>query len=208
MASPGWIAFAVTVAAIVSKDWLYRWTFAVGKRRHSVALQANAWHHRSDALSSIPVAVVVVVALFWPSLAFLDSVGAVVVAVFLFQAAYKIIRPSLNELLEFGAPVALRRDIEALAMGVPGVLSVHAIRSRYAGSELFVDLHIQVDPQMTVEDGHAISSKVCDLIHRHAPNVLDVLVHLEPYKGSTGLLTCAQNTKNTGQKTCATLTGK
>ena len=185
MAAPGWLAFAVAAASIVSKEWLYRWTMRTGRRLHSVALQANAWHHRSDALSSIPVATVIVIALFWPSLAFLDSVGAVVVAVFLAQAAYKIIRPSLNELLELGAPKALQRDIEALAMEIPGVRSVHAIRSRYAGAALFIDLHIQVHPKTTVEDGHAISSKVCSVIHCHTANVLDVLIHVEPYKAAS-----------------------
>jgi cation diffusion facilitator family transporter len=181
-ATPGWPAFWVAVISVVSKEWLYQWTKRVGRKTHSLALQANAWHHRSDALSSIPVAIVVFAARFWPQLAFLDSVGAAIVAAFLLQAAYKIVRPAFNEILEFGAPRQMMADIVQLAKDVPGVMNVHGIRSRYAGANLFIDLHVMVNPKLTVEEGHAITSKVCDVIHANTQNVIEVLVHLEAYK--------------------------
>jgi len=181
--APGWPVFVVALISVVSKEWLYRWTMRVSRTTQSVALHANAWHHRSDALSSIPVAIVVCIAYFYPSLAWLDSVGALIVALFLIQAAYRIIRTSLNELLEFGAPKRLRRDIKALARSIPGVKDVHGLRSRYLGSSLFIDLHVLVDPDMTVREGHEITSKVCDAIHAATKEVSEVLVHLEPYKG-------------------------
>ena len=180
---PGWPAFWIAVVSVVSKEWLYQWTKRVGRKTRSLALQANAWHHRSDALSSIPVAIVVFAARFWPKLAFLDSVGAIVVAAFIIQVAYKIVRPAFNELLEFGAPRQMTEDLVQLAKSVPGVLEVHGIRSRYAGANLFIDLHVMVDPNLSVKEGHAITSRVCNAIHAHTQNVIEVLVHLEAYKG-------------------------
>jgi len=182
--APGWPVFVIALMSIISKEWLYRWTTRAARKTQSVALQANAWHHRTDALSSIPVAIVVCIAYFRPNWAWLDCVGAFIVALFLIQAAYRIIRTALNELLEFGAPKRLRKNIEALARSIPGVKDVHGLRSRYVGSSLFVDLHVQVDPNMTVRDGHEITSKVCDAIHVATKEVSEVLVHLEPYKGN------------------------
>ena len=183
---PGWPAFYTACASIVAKEALYRWTTRVGRCTHSAALQANAWHHRSDALSSIPVALAIGASRQWPNLAFLDNAGAVVVAVLLAQAALKIIRPAVAELMELGAPAGFTQDIEATALSVEGVKSVHAIRSRYAASQLFIDLHVQVDPAMSIAEAHDISSRVCSAIHAREPAVLDVLVHLEPYRGEDG----------------------
>lgn len=179
--SPGWVAFWVAAVSIIVKEGLYQWTTAVGRRTQSLALQANAWHHRSDALSSLPVALAIAASRLFPALAFLDSVGAIIVAFMLLHVAYRIMRAAVGELAEIGAPPALAKNIAAIARGVPGVLNVHSIRTRYSGARLMVDMHVMVDPGLSVRAGHEISSKVCAAIHRHSSETLEVLTHIEPF---------------------------
>ncbi len=177
----GMPALLVAVISIISKEVLYRWTFSRGRKVRSMALMANAWHHRTDALSSIPVAIAVGVALVKPDWGFLDHVGAAVVSIFIFQAALKIILPSLNKLADASAPKELVESIETVASAYPGVRHVHNIRTRYIGCmDLAADFHIEVDGDLTVRDGHDISEKVRQNIIDKLDEVTDVVVHLEP----------------------------
>lgn len=178
----GWIAFGAALVSIVSKEILYRWTVAVGKRIKSSAVMANAWHHRSDSLSSIPAALAVLGAKIHPAWAFLDHMGAVVVSIFIFQAAWQIARPALGELVDAGAPEQDRERIRAIAMETDGVRQVHAIRTRYVGSGLQVDLHVLVDSAITVRRGHEISGAVKHGLLAEGPDVVDVVVHVEPFE--------------------------
>ncbi|MDD3564629.1 MAG: cation diffusion facilitator family transporter, partial [Methanothrix sp.] len=140
-------------------------------------------HHRSDALSSVPAALAVAGAALLPGLAILDHLGAIVVSIFILQAAWKIVRPSLEQLIDRGAPEEIRRGIEQLARATPGVQEVHAIRTRHIGSGIEVDLHVLVDPELTVEEGHEISEEVKRRLIDYVSDVVDVVVHLEPYRG-------------------------
>jgi len=157
---PGWIAFIAAVVSIVTKEILYRWTIAVGRRIRSQAMIANAWHHRSDALSSIPAALAVAGAAIHPSWSFLDHVGAVVVSLFILQAAWKLGWPALQQLIDSGAPRADREQIRTIALDTESVIAVHSIRTRHIGSGLQVDLHVLVDGTMTVRAGHDVSHEV------------------------------------------------
>jgi len=181
---PEWIAFAAALLSIVSKEILYRWTLAAGQRIKSLALIANAWHHRSDALSSIPAALAVAGAVIHPAWAFLDHVGAAVVSLFIFQAAYRIIRPEFAKLIDSGAPEAALERIRRIALETEGVRRVHRIRTRYVGgTSLAVDLHVKVDPEIPVREGHDISEEVKRQLLENGPEVVDVVVHLEPCEG-------------------------
>lgn len=180
--TPDLIAFAAVLVSIICKELLYRWTISVGTRIKSMPLIANAWHQRSDALSSIPVAIAVAVAVISPDWAFVDHVGAVIVSLFIYRVAFKIMRPSMAALCDAGASKEDVLKIEGIARGIDGVLGVHKIRTRYLGSSnLSVDLHIQVDRNDTVEKGHEISEIVKTQLIKKGPSVLDVVVHLEPY---------------------------
>ncbi len=181
---PKWIALVAALVSIASKETLYRWTAAAGRRIRSMPLTANAWHHRSDSLSSIPAALAVGGAMIHPAWSFLDHVGAVVVSLFIFQAAFKIIFPEMGKLLDSGASEETLRHIHSLALGVPGVRYVHRLRTRYCGSTcLAVDLHIKVDGNLTVDAGHDISEIVKRELLASDSDIVDVVVHLEPYKG-------------------------
>lgn len=177
---PGWIASYAAMASIVTKEILYRWTAAVGKKIKSQALAANAWHHRSDAISSLPVLLAVTGALIFPSWSFLDHVGAAIVSVFILHAAMKIIWPAVSELIDAGAPEEIQKKIAEIACRTSGVREVHAVRSRYISSSIQIDMHIVVDGNMSVQEGHTIADNVENSIISGIPEVLEVVVHVDP----------------------------
>ena len=178
--SPGWVAFFAALVSIISKEYLYRWTLSEGRRIDSLSVQANAWHHRSDALSSIPALIAVTGAVLFPTWPLLDQAGALIVSAFILHAAFKILSPRIAEIVESGAPRHVRQRIAEIAGAVEGVQEVHGLRSRYVSSHLHVDLHVLVDPGMSVQAAHDIATEVSRRIVRDAPRVLDVVVHIEP----------------------------
>lgn len=183
---PSGVALGVSLASIAIKEVLYRWTARVGREVKSPALVANAWHHRSDAISSIPAAVAVGVALIDPEWVVVDRVGAVVVCLLILQASWRILRPALDQLVDTGAPAAARKRIEELALEVDGVEDAHAVRTRYVGSELAVDLHVEVDGGLSVGEGHSIAVAVRRKLLEDGPDVTDAVVQIEPHKLPTG----------------------
>lgn len=178
---PGWIALVGVVLSIVLKEGLYHWTIAVGRQTKSSALIANAWHHRSDALSSIPALIAVTAAALHPDLAFIDHVGALVVALVILNVSWGILRPAIAELADRGASQKDREKIEAIVAEIDGVRHVHAIRTRKMGAGLFVDAHVAIDGKMTIWQGHQISEAIKHELIANGPEILDVLVHLEPF---------------------------
>lgn len=181
-AAPTGIAFVVALVSIVVKEALYRWTARVGREVHSPALVANAWHHRSDAISSIPAAAAVAMAMIDPEWAVVDRVGAVVVCLLILQASWHILRPAIDQLIDAGAPASDRRRIEELALQVDGVEAAHAVRTRYVGSDLAVDLHVEVDGGLSVGEGHTIAVAVRRKLVEEGPNVTDAVVQIEPHR--------------------------
>ena len=180
IAPPGWIAVLAAFASIACKESLYRWTAITGRRIKSPALAANAWHHRTDALSSLPVLVAVAGARIFPTWSFLDHVGAVVVSIFILHASIKIIWPSLSELIDVGAPIETQRKIRDIALRNKNVLQVHDIRTRFISSSVLVDLHIVVEGSISVREGHNIADDVRDRITQEIPEIIDVIVHVDP----------------------------
>lgn len=177
---PNAIALVAALLSLVIKEILYQWTARVGKKTGSAALTANAWHHRTDALSSIPVAAAVATAMIDHRLVVVDKIGALVVGLFILHAAFRIIRPALDQLIDAGAPQGQRESLEKLAVEVQGVHAAHALRTRYVGSELAVDLHVEVEPELSVADGFEIASRVKRELMEQGPGVADVMVQIEP----------------------------
>ncbi len=177
---PGWIAVLAALVSIICKEAIYRWTARTGRRLKSAALAANAWHHRTDALSSLPVLIAVAGAKVFPSWSFLDRLGAVVVSIFIIHASMKIIWPALGELIDAGAPAETRKKIREIAHKNENVLQVHDIRTRYISTSIQVDLHIVVEGLLTVRQGHAIADDVRDRIIAEIPEIVGVIVHVDP----------------------------
>jgi len=177
---PGWIALVAAMVSILTKEILYRWTAASGKKIKSPALAANAWHHRTDAISSIPVLIAVGGALIFPSWSFLDLVGAIVVSIFVMYASLKIIWPGISELVDAAAPRDIQKKIVKIACNNPGVHEVHKVRTRYISTSILVDMHIVVDGSISVREGHAIADEVENQIINSISNVLGVVIHVDP----------------------------
>ncbi len=178
----GWVAILGPLLSIIFKEILYRMTVRVGVRVKSTAVISNAWHHRSDALSSLPALVAVAASVINPDWAFVDHIGALIISIFILKVSWDILSPSLSELIDRGASIREQEAIKKLASGVTGVKEVHAIRTRKFSSSLHVDLHILVEPEISVRSGHEISEQVKKVLIDQGPEVLDVIVHLEPYK--------------------------
>ena len=179
---PGLIALIAALISLSSKEALYHWTVSVGEKAKSSALIANAWHHRSDGLSSIPAAMAVVGARLVPEWHFLDQVGAIVVSVFVLQAAYRIAWPALKELADTGAPADECGAIVDSCLNVEGVRATHKLRTRRIGHGWQVDIHVQVDGDLTVRHGHDIAGKVKQCLVDEGPSIIDVIVHIEPWE--------------------------
>lgn len=177
---PGAIALVAAAVSILLKEGIFRWTRHVGKKVNSIALAANAWHHRLDALSSIPVLIAVAVTMIHPPWFMLDHLAAFFVAVLVFGAALKIILNGFKELVDEGAPQEVCLRIRDVAMADERIRHVYNIRTRYAGNNLQVDLHVAVNGDLSVHEGHRIAEGVQKRIIEAGPHVIDVIVHIEP----------------------------
>jgi cation diffusion facilitator family transporter len=174
------IALTGSLLTILLKEWLFRATRKVGHRVNSPAVIANAWHHRSDAFSSIPVVIAVGASAYNPDWHFLDQIGALIVAAMILKAAWDIVKPALAELIDVGASAQDYQQIVELAQSVSGVISVHKVRTRRSGAGLYVDLHALVDGKITVCAGHDIATQLQRKLIVSGPSVADVVVHIEP----------------------------
>lgn len=180
--TPQLIAFVVAVISIISKELLYRYTVKKSEILKSSALKANAWHHRSDAISSLPVAVAIIISSIFPNLAFVDYIGAILVSIFIIYPAFKMIKDSVSNLLDESVDKETFEEISKIASNVPNVIDAHDIRTRKIGEAIFVDMHILVDKNITVKEGHDIAKAVKKTLLKQNSNILDVLIHIEPYE--------------------------
>ena len=178
-AVPGLMAFVVALVSVVAKEGLYRWTHAVAKRLNSPATEANAWHHRADAISSIPVAVAVAAAHFFPALKWLDAAGAVLVAAFILRVAWQIVKPAFLELTDARCD-DVAAAVERTACAVPGVRRVHKVRIRRYGGAFQCDLHVQVARDNSISQAHAIGHEVKTAVLAADIGMTDAVIHVEP----------------------------
>jgi cation diffusion facilitator family transporter len=173
-----WIA----AANVVLKEMLYRVNMTIGERIGSQSLVANAWDHRSDALCSLAV-VIGIAAVRWGGERFIwaDEAAALVVVAAILWSAWRLLSTNAAELMDQQADEQIVDQVRQAARSAPGVMSVEKIRIRRSGMEYFADLHVEVDPQLTVERGHAIGHEVKSKLVEKITALRDVLVHLEPY---------------------------
>ncbi len=176
----GWIALWGPALSIVAKEILFWMTIGVGKKINSSALISNAWHHRSDAISSIPALIAVIITALKPEWQFVDQLGALIIAGFIFKVAYEIIKPALMELTDSTIPQEELEKLGEIVLSVEGVRNYHALRTRQSGPYHFVDLHIQVCPSITVKEGHDIASEVREVLITEGNQIAEVIVHTEP----------------------------
>ena len=180
-AEPRVIALIAAVVSIIVKEWLYHYTVSCGRKINSPAVIANAWHHRSDAFSSIGTTFGIGGAIFLGSdWRILDPIAAVIVSLFVLKVGWSIAKGSVNELLECSLAMADKQKIMAIVGDVVGVSHPHNLRTRRVGNAIAVDVHIRVAPTMSVADAHKLTTEIEHNIRQGFGEKSFVSIHVEP----------------------------
>ncbi len=175
---PGMLALVVAALSVLAKEWLYHYTVRAAKKVRSNLLKANAWHHRSDAISS--VVVIVGVAGTMAGLDYLDALAAAFVALMVAKIGWDLGWQSIKELVDTGLEVERVEAIRSTIINVQGVQALHMLRTRRMGADALVDVHILVHPKCSVSEGHQIAEAVRARVVRDVEEVTDVMVHIDP----------------------------
>ena len=178
---PTWIALAMAVVSIVTKEWLFRYTRSAARKISSTAMEANAWHHRSDAFSSLATLAGVAGAIYLrPDSSFLDPLAAVIVSALIIAMSCNMAKTSVMELLEASLPDKESDRIRDIIVSTQGVKDFHHLRSRKNGNTVIVDFHIKLDPDISLKAAHDIATEVENRIKEEfSPAVVNI--HMEPY---------------------------
>ncbi len=179
--APGMLAFWAAVVSIVLKEAVYRYSIIKAKKLNSKALEANAWHHRSDALSSIGTAVGIGGAIFlgqrWT---ILDPIASVVVGAFIVKVAFDLLKNGIGDLMEQSLPDKVEDEILKLVAELPGISEPHELRTRRIGNHYAIELHILMDGNISLKEAHDKASEVEDVLRQHYGEETHVAVHVEP----------------------------
>ena len=179
--APGMLAFWAAIVSIVLKEAIFRYSIIKAKKLDSKAVEANAWHHRSDALSSIGTAIGIGGAIFlgerW---AILDPIASVVVGAFIVKVAFDLLKNGIGDLMEQSLPDQVEDEILKLASGVPGVSMPHDLRTRRIGNHYAIELHILMDGDISLKEAHDKASEVENVLKKRYGEETHVAVHVEP----------------------------
>lgn len=179
---PTTLALIGAAVSIVTKEALYRYTVRTGRRIRSPLVVANAWHHRSDAFSSVAVLLGVAGARLRPSWHILDAYAALLVSFFIVKVGLDILRESLREFTDTSPGPEVLAEIRRCTLGVEGVIDAHDLKVRTSGGRYQMETHIVVDGRMTVREGHKIAKAVEDCLRQDIENLDRIIVHLDPAK--------------------------
>ena len=173
------IALIFAALAIISKEGLYQYTMVVAKRLDSKMLMANAWHHRSDAISSILVAIGVAGSVIF-EIPWLDAAAAIIVSVMIFYMGARLILDSTMELVDTALDPERTAEISQFIGNIEGVDHMHLLRTRKMGNTVLADVHLQVNSYLSVSEGHYIAEKVIHELRDEFPEMHDITVHIDP----------------------------
>ena len=172
------VAPAAAGASVIVKEWMYRYTLQAARRLGSPALVTSAWHHRSDALTSVATLAAVVGA--WAGWRWLDPLAGVAVAAVIVVVSARLYWRATRELVDTAPPLAVMNRLREAAAGTPGVVEVDQLRARLHGSRVLADITIRVHPRLSVDRGHRIAEGVEHALRTAVPELVDVTVHVEP----------------------------
>ena len=176
--TPGIPAIAAAILSIVSKEIMYFYTMKYAKKINSTSLEADAWHHRSDSLSSIGALIGIVGARMGYKI--LDPLVAVIICVIIIKVSYDICRQSIDQLIDVSASDDIVKNMKSKIMNINGVIKIDNLKTRKYASRLYVDVEISVDSDISVEEGHNIAMKVHKSIEEDK-QVKHCMVHVNPY---------------------------
>lgn len=181
--APGMLAFVAALVSVLSKEAVYRYTVIKGRRLNSKAVIANAWHHRSDALSSVGTMAGIGGAIFLgDTWRVLDPLAALVVSLFIIRVAWQLVKPSIDELLEKSLPKDMEDTITAVILSFKGVRSPHHLRTRYIGNTIAIEVHIRLDGSMTLSEAHDITKRIEAALKEKFGERTHIGIHMEPWK--------------------------
>ena len=181
--SPGIIALWAAILSIVLKEWIFRATRKVAKEENSKALEANAWHHRGDAMSSIGTAIGIGGAvMLGDSWAILDPIAAIVVCILIIVTAFKIIRQASGELLEESLPKEIEDKIEQIAYQDPLVSDIHKLHTRRIGNIIAIEMHLRMPSDVTLAESHIHANSIEKSLKQEFGNGTHIMLHIEPKK--------------------------
>ncbi|GHC25193.1 cation diffusion facilitator family transporter [Aidingimonas halophila] len=176
--APGQWAILLSLIALVLKEWIFHYTLRVAKRVRSRLLEANAWHSRSDALSSIVVLIGLVGAQF--GIGWLDGVAAIIVGLLVGKIGWDLLWDAGHELVDTALPVEQQHRMQETVTSVPGVESVHEMRTRTIGGRVLLDMHLVVSPRISVSEAHEVGNQAHRDLHDAFPRLTDVTFHIDP----------------------------
>lgn len=180
---PGLIAVVAAAVSIAAKEWLYRYTLRTGRRVKSRAVIANAWHHRSDAFSSIATLLGIGAARFFGGKwVIMDPVAAIVVAALIVKISIELIIPNLGDLLEKRLPVSEEHRIMEMISSISGVQAPYRLRARNLGTRIAIEMSIRLSPEMTVDASHLVTAEIEELLRREYGPETQVTVNVEPFR--------------------------
>lgn len=177
---PGGIALVTAVISIVVKEWMYWYTRLAAKKINSGALMADAWHHRSDALSSIGAFIGILGARM--GFPILDPIASVVICVFIIKAAIDVFKDSIDKLVDKSCDEEIVEKMKEVILKEDGVIQIDDIRTRLFGSKIYVDIEISADEELKLKDSHDISQRVHDVVEKEFDTVKHCMVHVNPIK--------------------------
>ena len=179
--APAPFTLVVLVLVVITKETLFRFVFNVGKSVNSTAVKSDAWHHRSDAITSLAAFVGISVSLIGGSgYESADDWAALFASVIILFNAYRILRPAVNEVMDAAPPATVEIAIRKVARGVHGVIALEKCFIRKMGFSYYVDLHVTVDGKISVRKGHDIARRVREALRQSNPSIAEVLIHIEP----------------------------
>jgi len=189
LGQPSYLALIAAFVSIITKEWLYQYTLRAGRSINNQAVIANAWHHRSDALSSIGALLGIGGAIFlgekWR---FLDPIAGVIVSVFILIVAFKLGLPSAKELLEVALPEEIEKEILEMVHKTPGVIDSHRLKTRKIGNIYAIDLHVLLDGNLSLTESHDIATIIEQKFFEKFGDRTQISLHTEPFKSENTIL--------------------
>lgn len=175
-------AIVIAIISILSKEWIFHYTMRVANKLNSNLLRANAWHSRSDALSSVAVTIGIGGAMM--GYTWMDTLAAIVVALIIAKIGWGLCFESVKELVDTAVPRKRRAQIESEIRTAPGIEGITSLRSRSSGGKVLLEVSLKVDPKISVSDGHDIGESVSKLLTGRFTDIADVIVHIDPNETS------------------------
>lgn len=186
-----YLALGSAIASIIVKFVMYIYTIKVANRISSTALKADAYHHLSDSLSSIGSVLGIVGLMIGKAWAILDPIASIIIALFILKVAYDILREAINEVVDKSGSEEFEKDVEWIAINVPGVIMLNSLKTRKFGNKYYVEIEVCVEGDISVREGHEIAKNIHDAIEKTFVNVKHCMVHVDPIEEYMPVYKCS-----------------